>query len=109
MCTTKWKRGAKQRGKKFGNRYMLMLYSFYNCTEFWKQNEVYGEIEIRKDGSNSEKWKPLKRWKNLTKASGKRKEGESRKEVDLALFVLHPSNLSFFIWHSGYPALSLPP
>jgi len=67
-----------------------MLYSFYNCTEFWQQNEVYGETEVRKDESNSGKWKPLKRWKDLTKASGKRKEGESWKEVDLALLVLHP-------------------
>jgi hypothetical protein len=43
-----------------------------------------------------EKWKPLKRWKDLTKASGKRKEGESWKEVDLALLVLYPSHLSIF-------------
>jgi len=53
MCKKKWKRSAKQQGKKFGNRYLLMLYSFYNCTEFWKQNEVYGETEIRKERSYS--------------------------------------------------------
>jgi hypothetical protein len=43
-----------------------------------------------------EKWKPFKRWKDLTKASGKRKEGESWKEVDLALLVLCPPNFSIF-------------
>jgi hypothetical protein len=63
---------------------------------FGNKNEVYGEAEVRKDESNSEKWKPLKRWKDLTKASGKRKEGESRKEVDLALLVLYPFYLSIF-------------